>query len=45
LKKSILNVYDYNNHDVNNDYVDSILDELTIRLENKLYTCSELAPD
>ncbi len=45
LRKSILKVYNYNNHDVNNDYVDSILDELTIRLENKLYTCSELAPD
>lgn len=44
LKKSILKVYEYNNHDINNSYVDSILNELINRIENKIYTCSEFAP-
>jgi len=44
LKKSILKVYSHNSHDVNNSYVDNILKDLTLRIENELYTFSKLAP-
>lgn len=44
LKQSISKVYEYNNHDINNTYVNSILVDLFARIENKIYTFSEFAP-
>jgi|GEM_PF-3517582 len=44
LRKSILKINDHNFHDVNNPYVDSILNELKTRIEHELYTFSRIAP-
>ncbi len=43
IKKSILNINNHNFHDINNKYVESILDELKNRIEKKICTSSELA--